>query len=291
MQRIEKPAMSRKVKSSRLLLVVLAAAWTSALVTVAWNAFRPSLLADGTQKSRDDDPASKTAATELRTTEVQPTSLPLPGGGLPIKAADGSTDAHARAPHGLPDGIVENRLPDEPEAPLSCNDPPAANRPRRLSSEPNMSAVNRAVVGQVSPQDRDRVNFASWSQMRLSELMHCLDSPDPTEAARAKEELQRRGIEGQLVDLARLAVASDPEVRRAFVESLPTFSGVDARPWLLEMSYDCDSRVRTAAVTLMATSGDLELLKRVQQAALQDPDDAARAQAEKALPAKPVERR
>ena len=150
----EKPAMSRKVKSIRLLLVVLAAAWTSALVTVAWNAFRPSILTDGTQKSGDNDAASKTVATALRDAEVQPTSLPLPGGGLPIKAADGSTDAQTRAPHRLPDGIVENRLPAEPGAALSSEDPPEANRPRRLSSEPDTPAGKRAVVGQLSSQGR-----------------------------------------------------------------------------------------------------------------------------------------
>ena len=60
--------------------------------------------------------------------------------------------------------------------------------------------------------------------------------------------------------------------------------GVDARPWLLELSYDENPKVRAAAVTLMATSGDLEMLRRVRQVSLDDPDDYTRAQAEKALP-------
>jgi len=87
-----------------------------------------------------------------------------------------------------------------------------------------------------------------------------------------------------LVELARRAADPNPAVRLELAESLPTFSGVDARPWLLELSYDDDPRVRTAAVTLMATSGDIDLLKRVQQVSLDDPDDHTRAQAEKALP-------
>jgi hypothetical protein len=76
----------------------------------------------------------------------------------------------------------------------------------------------------------------------------------------------------------------DPAVRLELTESLPTLPGIDARNWLLELSYDEDPQVRAAAVTLMATSGDIELLKRVHQVALDDPDDHTRAQAEKALP-------
>ena len=91
-------------------------------------------------------------------------------------------------------------------------------------------------------------------------------------------------MQGPLIELARRAGDPDPAVRRQFAESLPTLDGVDARPWLLELSYDDDPQVRAAAVTLMATSGDLELLKRVRQVSLDDPDDHTRAQAEKALP-------
>jgi hypothetical protein len=66
--------------------------------------------------------------------------------------------------------------------------------------------------------------------------------------------------------------------------------GIDAKPWLLELSYDEDSEVRGAAVTLMATSGDLELLKRVEQISRDDTDDHTRAQAAKALPPRPLGR-
>jgi hypothetical protein len=97
-------------------------------------------------------------------------------------------------------------------------------------------------------------------------------------------ELDRRGVKGPLVEVARRAADPNPTVRLQLAESLPTLNGVDARPWLLELSYDDDAAVRAAAVTLMATSGDLDLLKRVQQVSLDDPDDHTRAQAEKALP-------
>jgi hypothetical protein len=289
--------MSRKSNAFHVVGVVLAAAWTLALLAIVWNELNSSSLVNARPKRRDNDAPAKTIVTAPGTAEMQPTSLPLPGGGLPIKATEGLTVAAAKAPHRLPDEIVEDQLPPDSEPPLSRGDPPAANRPRRLSGEPESPPVRRQAIGRSSVQrpfeapENERMRSASWSQLRLRELMHRLESPDPTEAAAVRDELQRRGIVGPLFDLARIAAATDPDVRRAFVESLPSFSGVDARPWLLEMSYDDDSGVRAAAVTLMATSGDLDLLKRVQQTALEDPDDATRAQAEKALPSKPVARR
>ncbi|HKD36830.1 MAG TPA: HEAT repeat domain-containing protein, partial [Pirellulales bacterium] len=125
---------------------------------------------------------------------------------------------------------------------------------------------------------------ASLSIARLREVAEKLDAGDAQITAAAQAELERRGVSGPLVELARRLADHDPAVRLQLAESLPTLAGVDARPWLLELSYDEDPQVRAAAVTLMATSGDIELLKRVQQVALDDPDDHTRAQAEKALP-------
>ncbi len=119
---------------------------------------------------------------------------------------------------------------------------------------------------------------------RLREVVEKLDAADSQDAAAARAELERRGITGPLVEIARRLADRDPAVRLKLTESLPTLPGVDARAWLLELSYDDDAQVRSAAVTLMATSGDIDLLKRVQQVALEDPDDHTRAQAEKALP-------
>jgi hypothetical protein len=126
--------------------------------------------------------------------------------------------------------------------------------------------------------------LAAWHGLKVREVMHKLDEADPQVVAAARVELDRRGVKGPLVELARRAADPNPAVRLQLAESLPTLNGVDARPWLLELSYDDDAAVRAAAVTLMATSGDLDLLKRVQQVSLDDPDDHTRAQAEKALP-------
>jgi HEAT repeat protein len=83
--------------------------------------------------------------------------------------------------------------------------------------------------------------------------------------------------------LARRATDPDPKVRWRLAESLPSIPGVDAKPWLLELSYDENSQVRATAITLMATSGDLDLMRRIEQIAREDPDDHIRSQAAKVL--------
>jgi hypothetical protein len=292
----------RKSKLGRTLGRVLAIAWALALLLSAWQLIRPSPATDGFRKGSDRSPVFGNAIAS-KAVELAPTLLPLPGGSLPIQPADplppaqvpaqthGLDHSPGSAPERLPDQVTGRSLIDNsaPDGPAGA---PAANRPICLPSEADASANARSVL--VAPSELlgdKRGRPTSWRALELRDVTRMLRAPDPTLAAAAKEELQRRGIVGPLVYLARLAGDADPAVRRALVESLPTLSGVDARPWLIELSYDDDPRVRAAAVTLMATSGDLELLKRVKQVALEDPDDQTRGQAAKALPDKPVERR
>jgi HEAT repeat protein len=124
---------------------------------------------------------------------------------------------------------------------------------------------------------------AAWRQLEPRDVMRRLHVSDPQVVLAARVELERRGISGPLVDLARRATDPDPNVRKQFAESLPSMPGIDAKPWLLELSYDENSQVRATAVGLMATSGDLELIRRLEQISRDDPDDYIRAQAAKGV--------
>jgi HEAT repeats len=301
-------AADRNSNLGRLLGRVLAITWALALLVIGWQWIRPSPTADEFRGIPDRSAVVGNAIASSNAVELAPTLLPLPGGRLPIQPADplpavqvlarpgGLDHSTESTPERLPEQVAGRSLVDN-SAPSALTGAPAANRPMRLPSEVDALASNRSVHANsgldvpVESRGDKRERPAVWARLELRDVMHLLSASDPTLAAAAQEELQRRGIVGPLVDLARFAGDADPAVRRAFVESLPTLSGVDARPWLLELSYDDDPRVRAAAVTLMATSGDLELLKRVKQVALEDPDDQTRGQAAKALPDKPVERR
>jgi hypothetical protein len=220
----------------------------------------------------------------------------LPGGGLPFEMANMPPPRQPISPDSddkNPSTAEPNKLPTaagaKPLGDATPSDPsnaadqaPAANQPRRLTSTGNRAAqfANAGTIDAGSAA----TDASGLPGARLREVVEKLDSGDPQSTAAARAELERRAITGPLVDLARRLADPDPAVRLRLTETLPTLSGVDARAWLLELSYDEDAQVRAAAVTLMATSGDIDLLKRVQQVALDDPDDQTRAQAEKALP-------
>jgi hypothetical protein len=163
--------------------------------------------------------------------------------------------------------------------------PGAANRPGRL---PSAAANSRQTALGLQARKQSLVgptanDTAAWRKLQPRDVMSRLHVSDPQVVLAAREELERRGISGPLVDLARRATDPDPKVRRELAKSLPSLPGVEAKPWLLELSYDENAEVRMTAVTLMATSGDLEMVRRLEQISRDDPDDYTRAQAAKAL--------
>lgn len=230
----------------------------------------------------------------------------LPGGGLPIDML----------PMPEPGGFVEPRIahsappvvdPHEPrrlqlprdarsldgqdnddDADESSNDEIAsigANHPGRLQTASRNSHLNS--VGLQAPKqslgDPKADDADAWQRLEPRDVMRRLHGSDPQIVLAARVELERRGISGRQLELARQATDPDPKVRRALAESLPSLPGVDAKHWLVQLSYDDDPQVRATAVTLMATSGDLELVGRLEQISRDDPDDYVRAQANKAV--------
>ncbi|HEV3416613.1 MAG TPA: HEAT repeat domain-containing protein [Pirellulales bacterium] len=235
---------------------------------------------------------------DLDAVDSLPTIARLPGGGLPVELASlpppilvaaSPTKPQAIEPNRLPEHIVAQPLNDVAESPGLLDQAPAANQPRRLPLNDGGSGSTRRLNAQIDKRKSAELlqtgatGAAAWQRLELHEVMQVLLASDPQFQSAATAELQRRGLTGPLAELAHRAADPNPAVRQQLAESLPQLPGVDARPWLLELSYDDDPNVRATAVTLMATSGDLELLKRVQQISLDDPDDHTRAQAEKAL--------
>ena len=297
------PTADRSPALSRLLGIVLAMVWGSGLLLISLASFRPRAVEERLERPTKKS-ASGAFAASSGAGEPMLSVSPLPGGGLPIKPAEPSIDRIAARtggpgsslgvePRRLSNNALEHALVDRPGPPSGASDSPTANRPFRLSSQSGSStksltelAASDSVVRAELLRDDDRGSSA-WGRLELREVMRMLNASRPALATAAEEELRRRGISGPLVDLARLAGDADPAVRRAFVESLPKLMGVDAGPWLFELSYDDDPRVRSAAITLMATSGDLELLKRVKQVALDDPDDRTRRKPKRRCPTNP----
>jgi HEAT repeat protein len=73
----------------------------------------------------------------------------------------------------------------------------------------------------------------------------------------------------------------DVEVRKQLARELPGMTGVNAVPWLVQLSRDRDPQVRVAAITLMATTGEPSLLDEIEQIAAADPNPRVRLQAKR----------
>jgi hypothetical protein len=119
--------------------------------------------------------------------------------------------------------------------------------------------------------------------IRLStlELMRRLSASAGDEAARIEAELEQRGFNQVHLVLAARLCDPNPMARIELARRLPEMQSINAVPWLLWLCEDQDSEVRLTAVTLLATTGDPRLLRRVRDIALRDADPRIRQQAER----------
>lgn len=113
--------------------------------------------------------------------------------------------------------------------------------------------------------------------------MFALRAHEPSRRRRAEEELRALGFEALQLELAWQLTDPSPAVRRELVESLPSMPGIDARIWLIWLSRDQHPDVRAAAMSVMATTGDPNVLRRIEQMARRDADPRVQRQGEQLL--------
>jgi|GEM_PF-4183765 len=139
---------------------------------------------------------------------------------------------------------------------------PIAQTTTDRSAEPN-EASNRFV------------GIDSWNLMRQ------LRDEDAEFVALIKAELTNRGFGRLHFELAARLFDPDPRVRANLVRMLPRMTSVRATEWLLRLAEDTDAEVRYQAISMLATSGDLDLLAQIQQMARADPEPRTRLLAER----------
>jgi len=113
--------------------------------------------------------------------------------------------------------------------------------------------------------------------------MFALRAHEPSRRRRAEEELRALGFEALQLELALQLTDPNPTVRRELAESLPAMPGIDARTWLVWLSRDQNADVRLTAMSVMATTGDLNLMRRIEQMARRDVDPRVQRQGEQLL--------
>lgn len=189
-------------------------------------------------------------------------------------AGNSPLDTSVSLPSTIP--IVEPTLPPLAEQ----------RRPARLSigDRPTESPPEVASVSQpVAEPPRVVTSATVWRQRTTLDVMKRLQSNDVVEASQAMEEFRRRGFGENHLRLVEQLVSPVPQVRRQLAQSLPRFSNLDARPWLIWLSQDDDPEVRLAAVALMAANNDMEIRKRLRQMELEESSSAVLRQVQRSL--------
>jgi hypothetical protein len=172
----------------------------------------------------------------------------------PLSSATGGAAAAAEQPARLAATTVARPLA-----------PQATQRPRTPQTEAGVQAAT--ALADIGPQDHG-------AEYRLEpiELMRQSCSADQTQAARARAELMRRGFNEVQLELTRRLMDANPEVRKELARTLPAMQSIDAAPWLLWLAEDKDSDVRLAAISTLGTTGDPDILRRIETLARGDSD-------------------
>jgi hypothetical protein len=152
-------------------------------------------------------------------------------------------------------------MPDE-ETVQATEKPPASN--------PRQSPGVRRVVPSIQRETAVRPDLQSMPDL---DVMQKLSGDDERLAREAVDELYRRGFQTKHFRLAERLVDPDAGVRLQLVQDLPQISGIDSRPWLLWLSRDRNPAVRKAAVSVIATSSDATLQKRVRELEREEMDE------------------
>ncbi|MGE3408522.1 MAG: HEAT repeat domain-containing protein [Pirellulales bacterium] len=173
-------------------------------------------------------------------------------------------------------GEIAQETTDQPAtSPASNSQPPRpSGEPGRL---PDDIKTARPILAEIDPPRSLRAatpqpvmpKFEAYGTVELVGLLY---DENGILAARAEQELARRGFTGMHLELARRLTDPDPEVRQRWAKSLPGMQDLDARPWLLWLARDEETDVRHTALSLLATVNDPETLATVERIARDDAD-------------------
>lgn len=279
-------------------ILELSPAWDVADRSAALAACQVVLSAAGALKE-PAHPASKPVAqlTALSTPGplVQSEATPahelgkVPGGGLPMTLPLGtpsnSTAEIANPPREHTIHEYQSSGQNSTPPPRLLSPDPQGARPVPDSSQNPL----RKPSTEVSPSETLRVSATAKANPSESlddealtvRWMHQLQSTDQSAVRRAEDELRQRGFGEFQVELARRLTHDNPVLRRQLAEAIPGMPQIDRKVWLIWLSRDEDADVRLTALSIMATSGDPELMKRVEQIARQDSDPRIQRQADK----------
>lgn len=156
-----------------------------------------------------------------------------------------------------------------PAPPAISNDTVPMPRPFHQPAEESLKPTSSPTAKDAPVDDTARDPWVQWKSRELLERWLVENGPRQEEISR---ELRQRGFGSLRSDIVRLALVGSTTMRVQLVHDLPAIPGVGAKAWLMLLAEDADAEVRLTAVSVMATSSDVELLERAWNVALHDRD-------------------
>ena len=188
---------------------------------------------------------------------IPPAALPLPevSAALPKSGANGAWTMQGQS-------LTARRLPEGPaEAPIYPK-----------------TGMSAAAPGSATTDKTAELELPATEEWSLTDCLHRLHGPG-LEKLLAESELKRRDFDPLQMAIAKRIYHPEVEARLELVRQLPDIPGVGATNWLLRMAEDESEEVRLAAITLLATGTDPQLLDHVESIARQDSSERIRNQA------------
>lgn len=115
----------------------------------------------------------------------------------------------------------------------------------------------------------------------LLQLVQRLNHPDPQVQRDTEAELALRGFGRAQIELGRQLTSPALADRRHLVDRLARVRGIDLSTWLFWLARDNDAQVRHAALGMLATLRDPEIVDQVQRLSADDADEQVRALGER----------
>ena len=220
----------------------------------------------------------------------------IPGGDLPLDIANipsalprdeiRTATTRQTTPNwiDLPRDVVsslDERVDGDQQEPASLDPPLAVRLPRGVQEQE--PAGKPAMTGQrlywrQLTSDAPSSNVGKSHDLRPfsdRELVDLLHNASATQSAAAREQLVRRGFSNTELRLAELLGAPDPQQRLRLTRLLPA-ARVEAERWWIWLSQDPDPQVRAATITILATTSDPELQKRLRRMQLEEDNEMVR---------------
>jgi hypothetical protein len=230
-------------------------------------------------------PGSESEAQRRGSAEFEENRMPrlatLPGGNLFPSGLDSPTSSDAIVER--EERVEEDRRTLASNEPARLPEPSAEQMDAAVETDEELEAAAATLHHHVAPTGDETEEEAGDEAAAVLRWMFALRANEPSRRHRAEEELKALGFEALQLELAMQLTDPNPVVRRQLAESLPAMPGIDARTWLVWLSRDQHPDVRLAAMSVMATTGDLNIMRRIEQMARRDVDPRVQRQGEQLL--------